>query len=178
MLALSPSLAGSVLGTAAEWQAETEGRERVKSLFKRKIITGCEERGDGDVPYMTRWILLETRFGNLYLHVFHRSDYRVFHDHPWDFVSLILWRGYIEDVRREQYIPSVIYSVSRKWPGMLLFRRAEHQHHVVLINEKPAVSLVFTRPKRRIWGFIIDGQWESFKEYFRKLGCTDEPVKK
>ena len=48
-------------------------------------------------PLMTRYKLLLTRWGNLYLHVFHRSDEdRELHDHPWGFVSLILWGGYYE----------------------------------------------------------------------------------
>lgn len=62
-------------------------------FLEKKIIRGCEGRGDADSPYLSRWCLAATRWGNLYLHKFHRSDYDDMHDHPWWFLSLVLWRG-------------------------------------------------------------------------------------
>lgn len=75
---------------------------------KSKIIYGCESRGDGGSPYLTRWTLRETTLGSLYLHHFHRSDADENHDHPWPFVSLILWPV-----------------ISRKWMVFCTERRQE-----------------------------------------------------
>lgn len=66
-------------------------------LFKKHVITGCESDGLRGVPYLTRWRLIETSLGAIYLHKFHRSDGKDLHDHPWAFASIILWRGYIEE---------------------------------------------------------------------------------
>lgn len=135
---------------------------RTVKLFRRKVISGCDSRGDAESPYLTRYTLLETRRGSLCLHVFHRSDADVMHDHPWSFVSLILWRGYREHTPR---------GVRRYWPGMLLFRSAEHIHRVELIEERPAVTLVLRGNFVREWGFWTARGWQSWRDYFAENAC-------
>jgi|ERR1700722_3783114 len=84
-------------------------------VLTRKTIMGCDGRGDGESPYLTRLVIIDCPLGAAYLHYFHRSDADEFHDHPWNFASLILWRGYFE----------VTTSGHRRyWPGMVLFRGA------------------------------------------------------
>ena len=86
-------------------------------LYKsKKTILGCDARGDGDSAYLTRYVLLETRRGNLNLHQFHRSDASDMHNHPWAFWSLILWPGY-QEVTPE--------GTKRRWPLALAYRPAE-----------------------------------------------------
>lgn len=132
---------------------------------KRRIIYGCEQRGDVDQPYLTRWVLLESRWLKIFLHVFHRSDHdRVLHDHPWAFLSVILWRGYLEETPTGK---------SRKWPGMILFRPAHWTHRVALVDGKPAVSLVICGPHQRPWGFYTPQGWIHWAEYFQTMGCED-----
>lgn len=131
-------------------------------LPSRKIIYGCESRGDADSPYLTRWTLLDTRWGRVYLHVFHRSDADELHDHPWSFVSLILWRGYVEETPRGRF---------RRWPGSLAYRPASWRHRVDLIGGKPAVTLVVTGAPVRQWGFWTARGWQHWREYFAEKGC-------
>lgn len=161
----------------------------------KKIIYGCEGRGDADTPYLTRWTLLQGRWGQVCLHKFHRSDHDVMHDHPWAFVSLILWRGYVEETPRGEWRDYNAFEESdrdwprtearyhdgrwqvreiarkRVWPGMVLFRRATHIHRVELVKDKPAWTLLVMGPYVRQWGFWVDGAWEHFRDYFRRLGC-------
>lgn len=60
-------------------------------LLKRQIIDRC-----GD-PYLIRYILIECRFGKAMLHHFLRGDTdEEFHDHPWNFIAIILRGGYFE----------------------------------------------------------------------------------
>lgn len=131
-------------------------------LFQKKTIYGCEARGDAGDAYLARYCLIGGRFGQIALHVFHRSDADDLHDHPWPFVSIILWRGYIEQTPEGRW---------RKRPGMLLFRRPEHRHRVELIDGKKAVTLVFMGPYVREWGFITAKGWQQWREYFRQKGC-------
>jgi len=66
-----------------------------RGIYVEKITT------QGQV-YLTRvhmtpwdWWPFKTR---IYLHIFSRPDEdRVFHDHPWDFRTLVLWGGYDEE---------------------------------------------------------------------------------
>lgn len=132
--------------------------------MKKKILYGCEGDGDADSPWLIRW-KLETPFGALYVHRFLRSDAHEHHDHPWNFVSIILWRGYFEETvcqvceGRFKPISALSDALSpdtynaafprfqcmncegkgyirkRYWPGMVLFRPATHRHRVVLVQK-------------------------------------------
>lgn len=65
--------------------------------MKKITIKGCDARGDGQTPYLTRWYLFQSKHLNIYLHKFHRADSDELHDHPWDFISIVLWNGYVEE---------------------------------------------------------------------------------
>ena len=130
--------------------------------MSKKIIYGCESRGDHDQPYLTRYTLIERKNWQLCLHVFHRSDADEHHDHPWNFISLILWRGYVEETP---------VGKKRKYPGMVLFRKAAHRHRVELVNGKKAVSLVLMGKRTRQWGFFTSKGWQSWTRYFIERKC-------
>lgn len=130
--------------------------------FEHKIIYGCEGRGDGDKPYLTRYTLLKRKTFQICLHIFHRSDADDMHDHPWDFLSIILWRGYVEQTPEGK---------KRKWPGMFLYRKAEHQHRVELVNGKRAITLMIMGTKRRDWEFFTKLGRIPWMTYFYNNRC-------
>lgn len=134
-------------------------------LFCKRIIYGCEARGDGDSPYLTRITLVEIGGVGIYLHIFHRSDADVFHDHPWPFVTCILRRGYLERTPNGD---------RRLRPGMIAYRPAEWIHRVELLDSQTAVTLVFRGREKRKWGFHTLGGWVYWKTYMRLLGCLGE----
>jgi hypothetical protein len=131
-------------------------------LISKFTIFGCEARGDANSAYLTRYNFPRIGPVRLAIHVFHRSDADDLHDHPWPFMSIILWRGYVEET------PS---GRKRKWPGMILIRRAEHRHRVELIGGKKAITLVFFGKRWREWGFWTPLGWKQFEQYFREKGC-------
>ena len=149
---------------------ERQGRWESMRLFQKKTIYGCEARGDAESAYLTRYCLIAGRFGQVAVHVFHRSDADDLHDHPWPFLSFILWRGYVEvtDEIRDRHIARI---GRRKIPGMMLFRRPEHQHRVELIDGKKAVTLVVMGPIVREWGFLTSEGWKQWRRYFQEKGC-------
>ena len=153
------------------------------TFFETKTIKGCEAEGTKDSDYLSRTTLLKTRWGNLYLHRFHRSDGMDLHDHPFNFVSLILWNGYVEVTPCGKKctgtgFPAWIcprcgntgYVRRRKWPGMILFRRATHAHRIELINGRRAITLIWRSPYVREWGFFCP-RWKHWRDYFREKGC-------
>lgn len=131
----------------------------------RKDIQGR----DGSV-YLTRY-----RFPLLFgwavlLHIMRRPDEdRCLHDHPWWFVSLVLWGGYWEEFQAKTGGGVVVGDGSGGYafrqmrfnrPGMLLFRPALHTHRIVELPKGKAVTLVLRGPARRNWGFRrTDGSW-------------------
>jgi hypothetical protein len=82
------------------------------------------------------------------------------HCHPWNFVSIILWKGYLE-----------ITSTGRRRfrPGSVIRHQAEDAHRLIL--KEPAWTLVFVTGKKRLWGFHTDQGWMSYIDFLdRKYG--------
>jgi hypothetical protein len=107
----------------------------------------------GSDPYLYRWYLIPRNNKlNVYLHRFYRDDDdRALHDHPWWFISWMLWGGYFE------VTPEGLRN--RRWLSVA-YRPAIYQHRVVLRRQFPHFglmrscwTLVITGPKRRTWGF-------------------------
>ncbi len=85
------------------------------------------------------------RIARTYLHHIHRSDAKdVWHDHPWSFISIVLWRGYVE------FTPT---GRKRIWPGMVIYRPAAWKHRLELT--RPAITLVFAFGRSKEWGFFV-----------------------
>lgn len=115
--------------------------------------------------YLTRIILVRFPSGaKLMLNYFHRSDEdRHLHDHPWDFTSFILWRGYIEVLERDSFSIQPLQTIKRP---------AQWKHRVVLKDGKPALTLVFTGPNKREWGYHTPEGWISHTAWWRKENCV------
>jgi len=140
-------------------------------LFKKILIKGCDARGDGDSPYLTRYVICWFKNLKVYLHVFHRSDADELHDHPWNYTSVILWRGYNEEYFA-YWRGTNFKGRKRIWPGMVIHRKAGHIHRVELVKNKRAVTLVFISGWKRHWGFMTPKGWQYWKEYFADKGCN------
>lgn len=146
----------------------------ILNKIPNKIIVNCDRK-----PYLRRWYLIHWKFFSLFLHRFFRSDEeRALHDHPWSFITFILWRGYIEHQEkshpcpicnsRYQTVPShkcpnchgskffTIQSTHRRWPLTIHYRPATHRHRVELVDGKPAWTLIIHFKRIREWGF-----WEK-----------------
>ena len=147
-------------------------------MFKKIIIHGCDGQGDGDSPYLTRWYLFKCPWGQLCLHYFHRSDNAdALHSHPWSFLTLILWRGYTEYYVNYKEPCHYLRPVKKRriYPGMIFYRPREWTHRVELLENKPAVTLVWMGIKESRWGFYTPTEteeiYEDFEDYFERLGC-------
>lgn len=114
-------------------------------------------------PYLRRYYLLKTKRLGIYIHEILRSDEdRDLHDHPWNFLSIVLRHGYIELFPNGEY--------KCRFPRSWVFHRAEDAHKVELY-EKPAWTLVFVGRKRREWGFHTSDGWVHWQDYLdRKYG--------
>ena len=119
-------------------------------------------------PYMRRWILAFAGW-MVRLHHIQKADAgRCPHDHPFDFVSVVLRGGY----REERVVVSASGDTATTWetrraPGVA-YRRAEDLHRLVSV-EPGTWTLVLTGPIRRTWGFLLpDGRWVDFLTYMRE----------
>lgn len=137
----------------------------------------------GDSPYLLRWwVIPRNRLFNIYLHLILRDDNDVPHDHPWYSASLILKGGYNEvSLDRESYLV-----MNYRAPGHLVFRKAKTAHRLTLPRAaqdgllRPALSLFFTGPRIRTWGFHCPNKWIPWHDFVNKhtpgqigAGCHD-----
>ncbi|QPI73901.1 hypothetical protein [Sphingobium sp. Cam5-1] len=114
--------------------------------------------GDPLNPYLRRWwILPRNEQQNVYLHCILRDDDdRALHDHPWASTSYLLLGSYRE-VTPEG-------SITRH-PGDVVTREATALHRLELIEGKPCISLFFTGPKVREWGFACPQGWVNWRDF-------------
>lgn len=141
-------------------------------LFECRVIVNCERE-----PYLLRWYVLRTERLGIFIHKFVRSDEdRALHDHPWPFLVVPLWGGYIEHSDRlmlrgrnvvracndfanhPDFLDMMLSQrepvVRRIWPIISTrYRDTNYRHRVELINGRSSWSLFFRFKKIREWGF-------------------------
>ena len=112
----------------------------------------------GEPAYLRRWwIVPRNAHQNVYLHEGLRDDdARALHDHPWDNVSLPLIGRYREITPAGAFV---------REPGAMIVRKATDAHRIELIGGEPFVSLFFTGPKVREWGFHCPNGWAHFRDF-------------
>lgn len=114
--------------------------------------------GTGRIALATRYFIRRNDSGNIYAHVWHNSDPDDLHDHPWDFISIVVKTGYWE-----------ITPEGRFWraPGSIRMLKATDRHRVELPKRTAGnvVSLIITGPEIREWGFHKDGKFVVGREY-------------
>lgn len=121
--------------------------------------------------YLRRWYLTPQMWSRrVFLHQIMRSDDdRDPHDHPWNYLTVMLAGGYEERV----YFPHTTRGyVNRMTPGRWAYYAAEHTHQLVVGPGKMVWTLVFAGRERRAWGFWIfnpynprSDRWVGHAEY-------------
>ena len=123
--------------------------------------------------YMLRYFLLnknknedneQTKF-NIFIHKIFMSDTRHLHNHPWNYITVILSGGYWEHTDK---------GVFWRGPGSIRFNSAKNLHFLRLgsrnvegrVEEIPCTTLFIRFKKKQNWGFIVDNQFIDSKVYF------------
>ncbi len=128
------------------------------------MITRKQKLGDLKCPYLHRWVL-DCRWFSIRLHHWLRGDDpRALHDHPWNFIVVVLKGSYWDVTANGRQLMS---------PGTVQYRNALHKHTV---DTKGCWTLVLTGPVIRPWGFWVRNRsntrdvWFKAKRYFIKKG--------
>lgn len=96
---------------------------------------------------------------------------RDLHDHPVDFLALVLRGGYTEE-----YVPGNSFTVGRDGPILgvstrqirwVNWKRIPGVHRIVSVQPK-TITLVFYGPSRHTWGFYTYKGWVPWREYEHK----------
>jgi len=112
-------------------------------------------------PYLERYYLfLKDRKSfpfNIFLHKFLKSDPDDLHDHPWSFISIVLYPGYWEHTEE-----------GKSWIKPLSIRRAPPNtfHRIELDKNIPYCwTLFIPGTKVRDWGFKTSDGWIQNEQY-------------
>lgn len=106
---------------------------------------------DGDDDYLTRLRILQTPWFGLYLHRFDGPDPRpTLHDHPWPFVSFVLWGGYVE--RR---LNTLTMQVDENHRVRFVNRMPTHGAHAIMrLTRTPTWTFMAVGRRVRTWGYL------------------------
>lgn len=120
------------------------GRDR---MICRDYFVGASEL------YLERFYLVRSRLLGIFLHRFWKSDREGAHDHPWDFVTIVLRGGYFEQTPGKA-----------RWrgPGSIIFHKAEEFHRIFIPSDLRGNTwtLFVHGPRRRRWGFLTPDGWK------------------
>lgn len=133
--------------------------------MKTRTLYRNNELGER-IPYLIRTTLFKCKLFSIKIHKVLISDTGDLHDHPWNYMSIILKGGYYEHTQQKVsgYINgnnNSYYENKKTWykPGSILFRKGDVPHKLEIPEGKTCTSLIFTSYKWRDWGFIQDGKW-------------------
>lgn len=140
------------------------------TLFRWKHIADLDFP---DTVYLSRLFLVKLQWLGLYFHIIRRPDYaRCEHNHPWWFITVVLWGGYEEEVNGRRFV---------RRPGYVGFRSRTFTHRITRLRNGPSYTFVIRGYDFVHWGFrtIKHGflMWEEYvklPERVRVLWCNDD----
>ena len=134
-------------------------------------------RGDGRV-FLDRRGWKHDRVGGLFLHRMAAPDPGPdLHDHPWAFLTIPLWGGYVEQradtrsaplyaaIAEQQGTPPARGCLERRRPLRPRLFRLDECHQIVELRRRTCWTLVLIGPRRRRWGFYTASGWVDEATY-------------
>jgi hypothetical protein len=130
--------------------------------------------GRDNAVYLRKLYLIRTPLFQVSLHWIRRPDPgRDLHDHPRNFVSVILRGAYAEESPRgseplwielEDGRPHMNTRWTIRRQGSVAYRRATDPHRIAMVSPD-TLTLVLWGPKRRPWGFHTPRGWVGWRIY-------------
>jgi len=125
-----------------------------KILYRDKNFLQLGKEVTCKVPYLIRYTLFTCKYFSIKIHKILMSDPSDMHDHPWDYISIILWGGYYEETLKKAYVGFTSDTIIKWYPPLsILIRKGNAPHRLIIPEGKFAVSLIFTSYKYRLWGY-------------------------
>lgn len=149
-------------------QPKVSGQRSPRWAFMARMTIPCEN----GLKYLTRLRIIQTPWFGVYLHNLYEPDAdRDMHDHPWEFISIILRGGYTEIVNP---IPHVMdtpaYNFKRRWNRWSWHKMSTDKAHRILSVDDGTISLILVGRRKRSWGFYTPEGWVDWREYERAEG--------
>lgn len=113
--------------------------------------------------FMIRWIIIRTKWFNIFVHKFLKSDENLPHSHPFNFISVLLWGSYVEQV----YTGNELIEIKRRAPS-IMFRNGFIFHKIILKKSSP-ITICLTWPAGKNWHYLTNnGEVIKWRKYLRQ----------
>jgi hypothetical protein len=155
-------LKGKALGVKAENPSSTLG-----PATKSFQLRWNEPLGRPECPYVRRWVMTIVGYSFRLHHWVGSDDQRHFHDHAWDFLSVVLFGRYTEIIAHPEGGEDRVVRRAGSWR----WYAAEHRHKVLLTSGE-CWTFVFSKRHRRNFGFYVPGRVALLRplRYFSRYG--------
>lgn len=111
---------------------------------------------DPSKTYLRRLRIVQTPWFGVMLHFLDGPDPRsTLHDHPWNFLSIVLRGGYVES-RMEPGKP-VVSRIVRRFNFM-----PRGTAHTIFLVDPNTITLVFTGRRQGPWGYLVESRRTDF----------------
>ena len=150
----------------------TEGRSFLGFRFRKLNLTH-----DGRT-FLRRRGIEHPWLGGILIHWIDGPDPGLdVHDHPWEFVSVVLRGGYTEEAAMTRLVvdfdrtPRIVRRENawtrrtRVWRRWSIHRMGLDDAHRITAAEPGTITLVLRRPKVRTWGFFAPTGWVDWESY-------------
>ena len=133
------------------------------------IMKSSSGGAEHDDTYLTRLTFLRTPWFQIMLHFIYLPDQdRAVHDHPWSFWGVVLSGAYFETWGEPQGKRWMRYH-HRQLVHRLIHKSSRTAHRITEIIGKRVITLLFTGPKVKSWGFYV-------RDVGRKMSYRSRPV--
>lgn len=130
-----------------------------------------EIRSRSGVLHFQRWNIFTVKnFFSVYLHIIHKADEdKHLHNHPWSFISLVLWGRYIERLEDK---------LVNRYPLQVSYRRKNVFHKIHMLLSKKVITLNIMFSKQNNWGYKVNHSYVDNFDYrnLKNLGSIDTSV--
>lgn len=126
-------------------------------IFFKKVL---EIRSKQGILHFTRWAIFSCKWVSLYIHRFNQSDKDIYlHNHPWNFISVILKGSYFEESLNWSWWP--LYPKPKSEFKVKKFLTVSHMnrkvfHKVNEILKGPVYSLFLAYGEYQAWYYLVD----------------------
>lgn len=133
-----------------------EFRSKFLGIFRKTVLKVVVSERESPT-YLIRYSIFNCPWFSIKIHKIMLSDDDCMHDHPWSFLSIILKGGYVEHTPAG----SKLFGA-----GSILWRPNPWIHKLEIWQ--PAITLVITFKKVRVWGFHTPSGWLPWFNYIRE----------
>lgn len=153
----------------------SEGKYEAPKDWSFMQVRDYLDINDTSRVYMRRIKIIDTPWFGIYIHFLLHPDGASYplHDHPWDFVSIILDGDYTEQVPvgKIEFGPGMdSFGVRWKyWKRWSIHKmKATDIHKITRLGKSPTTTLLLRGPIKRKWGFYTIGGWIESSKYFEE----------